>query len=100
MDDLASHKDDTQCNRRLDRLAWDMDESQRGGCERNTVSNSERGYGSDELAPSLHQNKQGQHEQQMVDAEKNVLHSQHEIRARTLPTRSARLLPKMTATMG
>ena len=33
------------------------------------------------LAPSLNQNKQRQHEQQMIDAEKNVLHAQHQIGA-------------------
>ena len=99
MNDLASHKDDAQRDRRLDWLAWDMDESQRGGCERNAVSNRESGDGSDELAPSFHQNKQRQHEQQMVDAEKNVLHAEHQVGAAHFQRTRARLLQQTTATM-
>ena len=33
------------------------------------------------LAPSFNQNKQRQHEQQMIDAEKNVLYAQHKVSA-------------------
>ena len=81
MNDLASHKDDAQCNRRLDWFAWHMDESQGSGCECDAVRDRERGDGSDEFAPSFHQNKQGEHEQQMVNAEKNVLYPEHEVGA-------------------
>ena len=45
------------------------------------MSNRKSGDGSDELAPSFHQNKQRQHEQQMIDTEKNVLHAQHQVGA-------------------
>ena len=81
MNDLASHKDDAERDRRLDWFAWHVHESQSSGCERNAVSNRERSDGSDELAPSFHQNEQGEHEQQMVDAEKNVLDTEHKIGA-------------------
>jgi len=84
MNDLARDKDNAECDRRLDWFAGNLHESQSSCCERNAVSNREGGNGSDELAPSLHQNKQGEHEQQMVDAEKNVLHPQHEIGARNI----------------
>ena len=47
MNDLASHKDDAKRDRRLDRLAWDMHESQRGGCKCNAVRDREGGDGPD-----------------------------------------------------
>src|SRR5690242_16186617 len=75
MNDLASHKDDAQSNRCLDWLAWNVHESQRRGRECDAMRDCKRGDGSDELAPSLHQNEQSEHEQQMVDAEKNVLYT-------------------------
>ena len=58
-----------------------MNESQSSCCERNTVSNRESSDGSDELAPPFYQNKQRQHEQQVIDAEQNVLHAQHQVGA-------------------
>ena len=99
MHDLARDKDNAERDRRLDWFGRNMNESQSSCRECNAVSNSESGDGSDELAPSLHENKQRQHEQQMIDAEKNVLDAEHEVSASTLPARPARLIRRTTATM-
>ena len=81
MDNLASHKDDAKRDRRFDWFARNVHESQSSCCERNTVSNRESSDGSDELAPPFYQNKQRQHEQQVIDAEQNVLDAQYQVGA-------------------
>ena len=61
------------------------------------MSHGERGDGPDEFALALHQNQQREHEQQMIDAKKNVLDAEDHIRTRDLAIRRARPRPRTTA---
>ena len=71
--DLDGHQHDAECDRRLDWRPGHTDEAERGRRERKAVGDGERRHRQCDAAPFANQNHQGQNEQQMIEAEQNVL---------------------------
>src|SRR5687767_8672136 len=77
MHDLHGDKDDGEGNRRLDGGLRHMDETQRRQCESNRMGNREGGYRLDEQPSAAAQDEERQDEQQMIDAEQDMLDAEH-----------------------
>src|ERR1700756_1011440 len=70
---LAGKKYDGECNRSLDRRGWHSDETESCRRQRDAVRQRERGDRGEKLAEPPYQQKQTQHEQQVIDAEQDML---------------------------
>ncbi len=81
MHDFRRHEYDAQCNASFDRRPWHKQESERCTRECQAVGDGERRDGRNEPRRSLHQNKQCEDEQQMVNAEQDMFNSEHEVTA-------------------
>ena len=72
-DNLGGNKSNRQRDRRLNRRRRHIDEAQRSRGERNAVRDSERGDRQDELARVRCDQDESKHEEEMIDAEHDVL---------------------------
>src|SRR6516165_5697778 len=71
--DLASEQDDAQRDRGLDRRSRYVHDPEGRQAQSDRMSERERGDGPQENAPVAHDQNQGENEQQMVEAEQNML---------------------------
>ena len=84
--DFRRDKHDAQRNTRLDRWSGHIHEAQRGGGERDAVRHRERRDRTDQSLPAFHQQHEREDEQQVIDAQHNVLDAEDEIGRGNLPT--------------
>ena len=82
--DLAGDEHDGEGDDRLDGRLRNVHEAQRRGGQRQAVRHRERGDRPHETPPTLDENQQGEHEQQVVDPEQEVFDSQTQVGTRHL----------------
>ena len=82
--DLHRDERDAERDRSLDRRAGDIQKAERRSGQRDAVRDSEGRDSEGDALPAPHKNDERQDEEQMVDAEKNVLDAKPEIGGRHL----------------
>src|SRR4051794_2263186 len=85
MNDFCGYEHDAEGNRRFNRRTRHMNPADGGGNERDAVRNGEGCNRRENSLPALHDQQQCQYEQQMIDAAKNVFHTEQEICPGNLP---------------
>jgi hypothetical protein len=77
--DLAGQKKNAKSDRRFDWRSRDVNHSQRSKTQGDGMCDGKGGYRYQQYAPAANDQDQGQHEQQMVVAEQDVLNTVHQV---------------------
>jgi hypothetical protein len=80
--DFNGDQHDAKGNNRLDWRTGHADETKRSGCKRKAVCQGERGDRQRNAAPAANQDDQGQHKQQVIEPEQDVLDAQAQVACR------------------